>query len=687
MNRGVSVTVQLLDPTTRQRDSGSESMQEMRLPVAMHSPLVVFKDRLNTVTGIPPEAQVLILLDLSDPDRNNDKHLDDAHDLITLRDIGIVDGSILSLHALGIGAERAQLLMKESAIAKRHNEELQEIARKGSTVLQTKVSAKEADHSFNGIIFDVVSRDAHEVEIMSISLAGMLGRVRIFAKPSSWQENMPEHSNSYWGHHPGVCLDGWELVADQNCYPSWDRPLEINFKKPWSMLPHSKHAFYCHSGLPEDLGIQYTSCGRKEITAFDDHVAILPGLGHCGSKPFDNENGWYRHPRTLTGSLRYQSKLKGWNPRQHGIFPKVLRDAVWTMICAQHHDTLRDIPIRPQLLKRSYSTGDSNERTTTKDDMDIVSDITKPKLMRSASAPIESTGTSSSVTEMTSSNAPDAVDVELNALGPPLEEHENFDNMKCSADDENNGSSEHTSSNLSMLNDKHIVYHICEFMHWDWFKNIEDKKQVEDIFNEEDENESMMATRRRSTMQRLLGAFMSNINGNGMENGDEPDEDGQHLLQQLQNGGFEFVFNNLMSGANGGEDDDDDSYYQEEDSNDSDEDYEEYAQVEELDDEDSDEDDKSGFLSAQDDDDDDDDDDEIEQEEEDVHFGIGESDEEEEGSEEEIFMDASDGNEEHMPPSPATQARILDSIASRIPNSFTVRDEQTQGDKEGEKDD
>lgn len=49
------------------------------------------------------------------------------------------------------------------------------------------------------------------------------------------------------------------------------------------MLPHSRHGFYCHSSLPDDLGIQYQSYAQDDVVAEDEYVRVLPGLGHTGS--------------------------------------------------------------------------------------------------------------------------------------------------------------------------------------------------------------------------------------------------------------------------------------------------------------------------------------------------------------------------------------------------------------------
>ena len=64
-NRGCTITVSLLD------SDGAT----MTLPVALHSPLSVLKDQLATITSISVQEQVLILCDLTDKDRNNDRLL------------------------------------------------------------------------------------------------------------------------------------------------------------------------------------------------------------------------------------------------------------------------------------------------------------------------------------------------------------------------------------------------------------------------------------------------------------------------------------------------------------------------------------------------------------------------------------------------------------------------------------
>lgn len=104
------------------------------------------------------------------------------------------------------------------------------------------------------------------------------------------------------------------------------------------LLPHTCRALYCHSGLPDDLGIQYQSYKKTDIVAQDAHIEIRPGLGHTGAEPFDEQHGWYRAHRGLSGSVTYTAQRKGWSPFEHRVFPTPLRNAVISMLMCQNQD-------------------------------------------------------------------------------------------------------------------------------------------------------------------------------------------------------------------------------------------------------------------------------------------------------------------------------------------------------------
>ena len=130
-----------------------------------------------------------------------------------------------------------------------------------SKVVMTPVSAAQANHSYNGIIFDIESPGPYEVEIISFQIAGMLGRVRVFARDRPWETDNDDrrNPNHWWAHAESISTTGWYPVADEICSPSWDKPREIRLNAPVRLLPHSRVGFYLHSGLPDDLGIIITT--------------------------------------------------------------------------------------------------------------------------------------------------------------------------------------------------------------------------------------------------------------------------------------------------------------------------------------------------------------------------------------------------------------------------------------------
>ena len=172
-NRGCTVSITILGGS-----SGNSVNEEISLPVALHSPLSVLKEQLENLTSIATVDQVLILCDLSDIERNNDKLLE-GRDYMNLRDCGISNGAIMTLHALGMSAERKQKMQKEAlkkpVTCEALDEPVNEEDRKHK--LDTVITAARANHSYNGVVFDVMCNGPFEVDLLSVSVGGMLGRV------------------------------------------------------------------------------------------------------------------------------------------------------------------------------------------------------------------------------------------------------------------------------------------------------------------------------------------------------------------------------------------------------------------------------------------------------------------------------------------------------------------------------
>jgi hypothetical protein len=108
----------------------------------------------------------------------------------------------------------------------------------GEAVLKTPITPAQADHSFNAIIFDVMSVSNYDIEIKSVSIGGMLGRIRIFALNSSWKLSESDNNQAhYWSHQGTIDGSKWSLLADRHYPPSWDHETEIIFDTPLRLHP------------------------------------------------------------------------------------------------------------------------------------------------------------------------------------------------------------------------------------------------------------------------------------------------------------------------------------------------------------------------------------------------------------------------------------------------------------------
>jgi hypothetical protein len=169
-NRGCTICITVLGGSTGKNE-------EFSIPVALHAPLSVLKEQLEDITGIAILDQVVILCDLTDVERNNDKLLE-GRDYMSLRECGIKNKAQISLHALGMSAEkyaaeRKAQMLKVVVEEEPENSREEDIKR----TLATKITAAKADHSYNGVIFDVKCNGPFEVDLQSVLLGGMLGRV------------------------------------------------------------------------------------------------------------------------------------------------------------------------------------------------------------------------------------------------------------------------------------------------------------------------------------------------------------------------------------------------------------------------------------------------------------------------------------------------------------------------------
>ena len=177
--RGCTIEIRVLNGALQSETSvgnGNHEYEKLYLPVALHSPLEILQDEIERVTNIAIRDQVLILLNLSDPERNSDVLLSGKNHL-TLRQCGICNNSVLTVHALGATAEKRIKMTEEVFSKPSHSDKLKQ---QPLQKLVTGISPAQANHSYNGIVFDIEARDINEIEIESIWLGGMLGPMVLF---------------------------------------------------------------------------------------------------------------------------------------------------------------------------------------------------------------------------------------------------------------------------------------------------------------------------------------------------------------------------------------------------------------------------------------------------------------------------------------------------------------------------
>mmetsp|Transcript_12713 Transcript_12713/g.24117 ORF Transcript_12713/g.24117 Transcript_12713/m.24117 type:complete len:425 (-) Transcript_12713:125-1399(-) len=326
--RGCNITVRLLP-----------SEEDHCLSIALHTPLRILRQQLETITQIRPRHQVLVLRDRKDD--NNDALLDGDTDWLTLRECGVEPDALITLHSMqipGAAVDPDEEGEEEGAPCHRnapcglHKDEAQ------TFTLDTPIQPKLADHCYNGIVFDVAAMAPFEVVVTSVSVGGMLGHVRVFARQRPWAGDGIQtcSSTSVWGRRYEMDPTEWKMVANVECSPSWDKCHRIELDSPLVLLPGQRRGLYVHSNLPNDLGIQYQSYSRNTPFAQSEHVTLHPGLGHTSSIPFDREHGWYRGLRGLAGEVTYTAQVKMWSPNTHRVFPQNMQQAARSLIMCHY---------------------------------------------------------------------------------------------------------------------------------------------------------------------------------------------------------------------------------------------------------------------------------------------------------------------------------------------------------------
>ena len=195
----------------------------------------------------------------------------------------------------------------------------------GRLRLATRVRPSNANHSFNGIMFDLQNIGIDDVLVAGLCFGGEIGNYQIFA------------------HMEGSCLecvrdaDAWKLIDEGFSNPSPNHFVEI--AAPIRLSAGKIMALYVHSSLQNDRGIMYNAYRGPECGANDD-LRILSGVARLGVTPF-GAGGWYRQNRGFAGTVEYRRCRLTWNFRDHKRFSLEMRRAIFTMLlCHNRSDCI-----------------------------------------------------------------------------------------------------------------------------------------------------------------------------------------------------------------------------------------------------------------------------------------------------------------------------------------------------------
>lgn len=203
-------------------------------------------------------------------------------------------------------------------------------ARQASYILSTRIPPQHANHSFNGVLFDVRACGIETVIITGVVVGGEIGRYRIYSREGSHKAGFEQ-------------ADGWTTVASGVERTNW-QGVELRLARPVVVACGATAALFVHSEEPNDRGIAYQSYPSYEhVVCSDDSLQVFPGQARVGTEAFDEAGGarrwgWHRGPRGLAGSVVYRTERKRWTPDCHLLFPAPFRRVVWTLMLCRNAD-------------------------------------------------------------------------------------------------------------------------------------------------------------------------------------------------------------------------------------------------------------------------------------------------------------------------------------------------------------
>jgi len=188
---------------------------------------------------------------------------------------------------------------------------------KDTQSLATPIQPAAANHSYNGIMFDIKAKKPQDIEILGFTVGGTLGPTTVFCRPGPWADDDSDAS--------------WSKVLSTNIDGSWQTTTFIPLVVPVTVLAGERRGFYIHCSVYHDNALFYQTYNSfGQVVAQDKHIAIFPGQARCGSSSFGR--GRWRKVRGLSGAVTYRPLKKIWTPKTHYDFPPSFQRIVMLML-------------------------------------------------------------------------------------------------------------------------------------------------------------------------------------------------------------------------------------------------------------------------------------------------------------------------------------------------------------------
>ena len=155
------------------------------------------------------------------------------------------------------------------------------------------------DHTFCGIMFDVISKDilpVESIEITHVWVRGALGPMTVWVTEGGHGDRFDAKAH-------------WIKVYEGTQKPSRHELVPLKLTQVLTLAPDTRIGLYIHSQRQDDQAIVYDN-QRRQLSHQDRFLQITSGVAHISPRPFDSRGwwGWAWRPNRVCGQadVRHQ---------------------------------------------------------------------------------------------------------------------------------------------------------------------------------------------------------------------------------------------------------------------------------------------------------------------------------------------------------------------------------------------